>query len=169
MPSAKIRDKNPERIRAEGRRNNAAYRARMSKQRAYEIRHANDPLTVRVSTGQDGAETARLNGTAVYAGKPCKKGHDGTRYANGGKCIVCAKEKSSKYIREMLTATQIASYKKKQKEYQDANREYLLARAKENRAKRKAATRQNAQLPLELRLVEPRHLGTTTATKPVPK
>src|SRR5260221_6560575 len=33
-----------------------------------------------------------LSGT--YKGKPCKYGHDGTRYKNGGGCITCMKEQS---------------------------------------------------------------------------
>ena len=73
-----------------------------------------DPARVPVNTGADSAapsETppltraeAKARGLKTYSGKPCKRGHIGTRRVSGGGCVECACGRQRSYWRQYKSA-----------------------------------------------------------------
>jgi hypothetical protein len=74
-----------------------------------------------------------------YFGNPCKRGHDGERYARNGECVQCARNKAKQWAKDnpeqhnKKGRETKARYREKTKEY---NRLYRL-RTKEQRAEYK--------------------------------
>jgi hypothetical protein len=82
-------------------------------------------------------KTAR--GAKTYEGRPCKRGHSGTRYAANHNCIPCALE--SVRDSEWQRVHHLESNRKSARRYRAKNRELLRAKDRLRAKKRRAARR----------------------------
>lgn len=100
----------------------------------------------------------------TYLGKPCKRGHDGTRYKSRNDCVQCAKDRARVYWKDKPEAFKAYTRKANEKhreyhirwarerrktnkeniaayriKYREENKDYFAAWASERRAKRRKA------------------------------
>lgn len=78
--------------------------------------------------------------STTYVGSPCKRGHNGVRYMNGGACVECMRKQNAAY-----RAGHAETHRQAVKDWKAAHREEHLAALQLWRSKHGAETRQHSK------------------------